>query len=95
MFIFLNSLFFKSIYFFVKFYEGTCVCSANYDAYDCSINLSDKPLLLNTTYTNNLFDISNQTLTDILLVVSKFLASSETATLKCDIIVRDSENIPI
>ena len=34
-----------------------------------------------------MFDISNQTLTDILLVVSKFWASSENATLKCDLLI--------
>ena len=33
-----------------------------------------------------MFDISNQTLTDILLVVGKFLADNDKATLKCDLL---------
>ena len=86
-------LFLKSCYLTKK---GTCLCNANYGAYDCSINLSAKPLLLQTTYANNMFDISNQTLTDILLVVGKFLADNDKATLKCDLlIVSDLKNTDI
>ena len=45
------------------------------------------PILLTSTYTNNTIDLSNQSLTDALLFVNKFLIDVDTAVLKCTILI--------
>lgn len=67
--------------------DGICVCNSDFTNYDCSLNLKDLPLLYTSTYTNNTFDLANQTLTDIFLVVSKFLPDSYTASIKCTLTI--------
>jgi hypothetical protein len=66
--------------------KGICVCNVGYGNYDCSLSLSEPPILYKSTYENNTFDLSNQTLTDIILVVSKFVANSNTAALRCTLL---------
>jgi hypothetical protein len=75
--------------------SGICNCNPDYSSYDCSIKKSDLPILFNSTYTNNIFDLSKQSLTDIFLIVSKFLIDTETATLKCTILIKNNNAVPI
>ena len=63
------------------------MCNSDYSSYDCSIKKSDLPILLTSTYTNNTIDLSNQSLTDALLFVNKFLIDVDTAVLKCTILI--------
>ena len=63
--------------------KGSCVCNTGYSTSDCSLKLSDSPLLFGTTYSNNTYDFANSSLSDVLLVVSKFVADSEAAVVKC------------
>ena len=67
--------------------DGLCICRSGFGNYDCSLNLNDLPLLYTSTYINNTFDLVNQTLTDIFLVVSKFLPDSDKASIKCTLTI--------
>jgi len=67
--------------------KGTCECFVGFDGFDCSLSLSDAPQLSNTSYSQNVFDLSNGTLKDAVLFVIKFAADNPSAVLKIKLLV--------
>lgn len=66
---------------------GTCTCQTNYRGTDCSINLSSAPLFYKTIYDNDRYDLSNGSLSDVILIMDKFVSDSENAVVKVTVLV--------
>lgn len=66
--------------------KGVCTCNANYSGSDCSLSATDSPLLVGSTYTNNMFDYSSSSTSDILLVVKKFVSDNPNGVVKVSVV---------
>jgi hypothetical protein len=66
---------------------GNCVCDVGFYGFDCSLSLNETPLLSNTSYYQNVFDLSNGSLKDAVLFVIKFASDNQNAVLRIKLLV--------
>ena len=73
--------------FIINLIQGVCLCNSDYLGSDCSLRKNVKPSVLDTSYSKNLFDFSNDNLTDALLVVNNFSLDQTNPVVQCEILV--------